>query len=697
MVEQTRDEEGVVRSRIVRKGVQDFEFKGELGSGSYSTVLLALDKQSLRQYAVKVLDKNHIIKERKVKYVEIEKRTLNRLGDHPGIIRLYFTFQDRHSLYFVLDYAPNGELLHLIKSTGSLNEDCARYYACQLLDAIEYMHENGVIHRDLKPENILLDYKVRVKVTDFGTAKLLDMDPETNEYPTDTRADSFVGTAEYVTPELLVNKQQGKSADIWAWGCVLYQMIAAAPPFQGTTQYLTFQKVSRIQYSIPPGFPFLVRDLLKHILVKAPQRWSIADIKQHEFFEGQDWSRKALWSTPPPKLGPYRPNVASMKPRATRVPPVEAAKQRAAAGKQVFIPTPGGLQAVNPTTVYGMPVRHVEPSASQSTTHLHGSAASHAPSSTAHTSGPTSVAHKRTSSRGRVPIKAQTKPVAKPASVKPAAATSSASNAGAGSKNANTPTTANLYKAPVASSQSSQHQKAEALRRRMQDYKINTRVAAVSSTSRPGTPTSPRMASGFSPVTSALARPSSPRSPSTTVLPRLPSGSLEAQYGSVLVDLNERILKVGQLYVWISSHKPQHVKPDHEKTEEPGDELFVPDASMFSKLFTSKNKKKTVLVTTLGRLVVMNDDHRIQTEVPLGVPQVEVSEPTFLIDKEKRPRIVIRTYNKVITLDDPKHNSVWLETIQLSKQYYLQTITERERDTFNAAAAAASAVTGRRF
>lgn len=114
------DENGKVSTRVIKKGVQDFEFGRTLGIGSYSTVVGATDKQSHRSYAIKILDKRHIIKEKKVKYVDIEKNTLNRLGDHPGIVRLYYTFQDESSLYFVLDYASNGELLSLIKRVGTL-------------------------------------------------------------------------------------------------------------------------------------------------------------------------------------------------------------------------------------------------------------------------------------------------------------------------------------------------------------------------------------------------------------------------------------------------------------------------------------------------------------------------------------------------------------------------------------------------
>jgi hypothetical protein len=102
-------------ARVIKKGVKDFQFGRTLGEGSYSTVVAATDRSTLKEYAIKMLDKRHIIKERKVKYVSIEKVALNRLGDHPGIVKLYFTFQDETTLYFALDLAANGELLGFIK------------------------------------------------------------------------------------------------------------------------------------------------------------------------------------------------------------------------------------------------------------------------------------------------------------------------------------------------------------------------------------------------------------------------------------------------------------------------------------------------------------------------------------------------------------------------------------------------------
>lgn len=317
---QTIDANGKPVSKVIKKGVQDFNFGRTLGEGSYSTVLAATDRQTLREYAIKVLDKKHIIKEKKVKYVNIEKDTLNRLTDHPGIVRLYYTFQDERSLYFVLDLATGGELLGVLKRMTTFDEECTRFYGAQILDSIAYMHSRGIIHRDLKPENILLDDQMHTKITDFGTAKLLDLrdkDGQGNDTAGDPldgaetdRAMSFVGTAEYVSPELLTDKNACKASDLWAFGCIIYQLLAGRPPFKAPNEYLTFQKIVALDYTFPDGFPEVARDLIERLLVLDPsKRLPIDRIKNHQFFDGIQWG-KGLWKQKAPRLRSYVPPAA---------------------------------------------------------------------------------------------------------------------------------------------------------------------------------------------------------------------------------------------------------------------------------------------------------------------------------------------------------------------------------------------------
>ena len=314
-VQQEYDANGQPIARYVRKGVKDFNFGQTLGEGSYSTVLAAQDRQTLKDYAIKVLDKKHIIKEKKVKYVNIEKDTLNRLTDHPGVVRLYYTFQDERSLYFVLDLCSGGELLGVLKRVTTFDEECTRFYGAQILDTIEYMHNRGVIHRDLKPENVLLDDKRHIKITDFGTAKILKENKDASGRSTfqqdtsseENRARSFVGTAEYVSPELLTDKNACKASDLWAFGCIIYQLLSGRPPFKAGNEYQTFQKIVALDYSFPRGFPEVAKDLVERLLVLDPQRrLSIEHIKNHQFFDGIKWG-KGLWQQKAPRLKPYVP------------------------------------------------------------------------------------------------------------------------------------------------------------------------------------------------------------------------------------------------------------------------------------------------------------------------------------------------------------------------------------------------------
>ncbi|XP_068100647.1 3-phosphoinositide-dependent protein kinase 1 isoform X2 [Hyperolius riggenbachi] len=291
-----------------KKGPQDFKFGKILGEGSFSTVVLAKEIVTGRDYAIKILQKLHILKENKAQYVMREKDVMSRL-DHPFFIKLYFTFQDGDKLYFGLSYAKNGELLKYIRKIGSFDEPCTRFYTAEILCALEYLHKNGIIHRDLKPENILLSEDMHIRITDFGTAKLLSSDSK------QARANSFVGTAQYVSPELLTEKSACKSSDLWALGCIIYQLVAGLPPFRAGNEYLIFQKIIKLEYDFPEKFFPRAKDLVEKLLVQDPTKrlgceemGGYGPLKAHSFFDGITWQDLHLQT--PPKLTAYLPAMA---------------------------------------------------------------------------------------------------------------------------------------------------------------------------------------------------------------------------------------------------------------------------------------------------------------------------------------------------------------------------------------------------
>uniref|UniRef100_A0ABD2X7L1 3-phosphoinositide-dependent protein kinase 1 n=1 Tax=Trichogramma kaykai TaxID=54128 RepID=A0ABD2X7L1_9HYME len=320
--------EGQNSNQVVRhkRSPKDFIFGKVIGEGSFSTVYLAKDIHTNKEYAIKVCEKRHIIKERKTQYVKREKEVLNMLANAKHyFVRLFCTFQDVERLYFVLSYAKNGELLPHITKNGSFDIECTKFYSAEILRGLEYLHGLGIIHRDLKPENILLDDKMHALITDFGSAKILGEPDQTDSSSQDhretstrtQRRNSFVGTAQYVSPELLSNKISSPASDLWAFGCIIYQMVAGLPPFRSRSEYQIFQKILQVDYEVPDGFCEVARNLVGLLLVREPsQRLGANDkqsigytsIRAHPFFNGIDFE-KLPEQTPPP-ICPYLPGTS---------------------------------------------------------------------------------------------------------------------------------------------------------------------------------------------------------------------------------------------------------------------------------------------------------------------------------------------------------------------------------------------------
>ncbi|XP_058078624.1 3-phosphoinositide-dependent protein kinase 1-like [Magnolia sinica] len=133
-------------------------------------VVRAKKKDTGNVYALKIMDKKFITKENKISYVKLERIVLDQL-DHPGIIRLFFTFQDIFSLYMALESCEGGELFDQITRKDHLSEAEACFYAVEVVDVLEYIHGVGLIHKDIKLENLLLTAEGHIKIANFGSVK----------------------------------------------------------------------------------------------------------------------------------------------------------------------------------------------------------------------------------------------------------------------------------------------------------------------------------------------------------------------------------------------------------------------------------------------------------------------------------------------------------------------------------------------
>ncbi|KAL7228574.1 hypothetical protein ACSBR2_007313 [Camellia fascicularis] len=287
--------------------IQDFELGKIYGVGSYSKVVRARKKDTGMIYALKIMDKKFITKENKTAYVKLERIVIDQL-DHPGIVRLFFTFQDNFSLYMALESCEGGELFDQITRKGRLPEDEARFYAAEVVDALEYIHSMGLIHRDIKPENLLLSAEGHIKIADFGSVKPMQ-DSQITVLPnaaSDDKACTFVGTAAYVPPEVLNSSPATFGNDLWALGCTLYQMLSGTSPFKDASEWLIFQRIIARDIRFPNYFSEQARDLIDRLLDIDPSRRpgagrdGYAALKSHPFFRGIDW--KNLRVQTPPKL-----------------------------------------------------------------------------------------------------------------------------------------------------------------------------------------------------------------------------------------------------------------------------------------------------------------------------------------------------------------------------------------------------------
>ena len=280
--------------------VADFDLLNLIGKGSFGKVMQVRKKDTGQIYAMKVLDKKHILDHNEVQHTLAEKNILQRVR-HPFLVNLNWSFQTEDKLYFILDYVNGGELFFHLQREKKFEEPRVQFYAAEIELALEHLHDHGIIYRDLKPENVLLTPEGHICLTDFGLAKE-GIGPE-------DRTITFCGTPEYLAPEVLKGKGYGKAVDWWSFGSLVYEMLTGLPPFYATDVQEMYRKILNEPLKFPEWMSKPAMDLLSRLLERDIEKRlkEGADIKKADFFKGLNFEDLYNKKIKPP----YVPSVSS--------------------------------------------------------------------------------------------------------------------------------------------------------------------------------------------------------------------------------------------------------------------------------------------------------------------------------------------------------------------------------------------------
>ncbi|XP_050042217.1 serine/threonine-protein kinase Nek8 [Dermacentor andersoni] len=236
-----------------------------VGRGAFGVVTLYSEKSTGRKVVIKHIPVQQMSKEEKEGSLN-EAKVLAMLH-HPNIIAYYDSFLEEKSLAIVMEYAPGGNLYDYLKQRGRalLSEREVLSYFAQVLLALEHVHSRKILHRDLKTQNLLLNQcRSIVKVGDFGISKILS---------SKSKAESLVGTPNNLSPEVFVGKPYNHKSDIWALGCILYELLTLRSPFEGNHIPSLVRKIMRGSYEpVSDHYSAQIHLLLEQLLQKEPSQ-----------------------------------------------------------------------------------------------------------------------------------------------------------------------------------------------------------------------------------------------------------------------------------------------------------------------------------------------------------------------------------------------------------------------------------------
>jgi len=335
-----------LRKKRQKISIFDFVPIKIIGKGAFGEVRLCKYIPTDDIVAIKKMKKEEMHKKNQVLHVRAERDVLSE-AKNQWIVELKFSFQDQNYLYLGMEYLPGGDLMTLLMARDILPEEDAKFYAAEMVLAIESVHDMGCIHRDLKPDNVLIGKDGHIKLSDFGLSKKLDAFLDKNNkfiFNQDNKilknnntnlsyaerfrifknmkskkrrekAFSTVGTPDYIAPEVFKQKGYGQEIDWWSLGVIMFEMMIGYPPFYSDSSTETCKKIldweNHLEIRPEANISKEAVDILKRLINDPEKRLGrngAEEIKLHPFFKNVDWKHIKETMIPPfiPDLkGPF--------------------------------------------------------------------------------------------------------------------------------------------------------------------------------------------------------------------------------------------------------------------------------------------------------------------------------------------------------------------------------------------------------
>uniref|UniRef100_A0A914D7C6 Rho-associated protein kinase let-502 n=1 Tax=Acrobeloides nanus TaxID=290746 RepID=A0A914D7C6_9BILA len=298
----TRNEATIRKLLASRLKGSDFQLIKVIGRGAFGEVQLVRHNATQKVYAMKLLDKNEMIRRSDSAFFW-EERDIMAHANSEWIVQLHYAFQDLRHLYMVMEFMPGGDLVNLM-ANYDIPESWAQFYTAELVLALDAIHSLGYIHRDVKPDNMLISRSGHVKLADFGTCVKMNDDGL-------VRCSTAVGTPDYISPEVLSSQGSegvyGREVDWWSVGVFLYEMLFGETPFYADSLMNTYARI--MNHSRELRFPDDVqvsnnaKDIIKKFLSESSKRLGrdgVAAVKAHPFFQNSQINFDTIRNATPP-------------------------------------------------------------------------------------------------------------------------------------------------------------------------------------------------------------------------------------------------------------------------------------------------------------------------------------------------------------------------------------------------------------